>query len=474
MTPSPPREGCGAALGVLLILAGVLGFAVTFGGTAALDALAGAIPFAARWWPLGLVAYGALRLSGRLGSGRPGRLEVPLLVLFLGCGAALSAANFVAGGDFGAIRRWIEPFAGQPHREEIAAPVPADASTLKVDLPWGGALVRPAAGPDLRLILEGRSWGPASWPELAPIAADGTVSVRVAAPDDGEAGFHLTVEAPVHLQVDVTTGEGGVRVEGPFPEVVARGGAGPVTISGTRGAVRAESAGDSIRVRDVQGPVQVRGDDAAIDVGAVVGTVGVRAADSSVRLADVRGEARVETLDAPVRVQDHAGPLRIRAFDAHVTVTGVTGDAVIEGSGDLLASGVAGALEISFGDGPVVVEDAGGRVRVIGDPDLVRAARIAGPLEVRAPGGPVFASELALGASIRGGEVEVDLRALRGPLDLHAEEGDVRLALPGDARFRLVADPLPEGGPPAGAGEGGPEVELRAPEGAVRIRSRER
>ncbi len=508
---SRSQNGCVPAFGVLLIVIGLAGGAAMFGGPAILGALVAALPFAARWWPVVLIVYGILRLTGRFGSERPGCVEILLLALFIALGVSLSVVHRAVGGELGVFREWIErreaSFPGRAHRHEVPIPVFPEANRLILRLPWGGIRVRSVPAGEVRLVLDARAWreaeAPATWPRVMAASRGDGIEVGIEAPEGWEAGLHLTVEAPPRLALEVETGEGGIRVEGPFPAVIAHGGAGPVDILGVRGAVSVESNGDAIFVRDIEGPVQLRGEDAAIEVETVEGPVGVEVKDGSVRIEAVRGEVRVDAREAPVRVAGIAGPVRIRTTDSPVTLARINGDATVEGDGDVLASRVAGTLEASLNESPVVVLNSGGRVRILGNHALVRTAGITGPLEIRTWEAPVLATDLAGGASIRGGESDISIREVAGPLAvttadgdldiatgtvdarmaLFSEAGDIRLAVPGRAVFRLSATsgegrprsdfPLTDAGGTWSLLDeaGGPELELTAPAGGIRITS---
>ncbi len=502
--PSRSPSGCVLLFGALLILVGLIGLIALVGGPSAFLAL---FPVAARWWPVVLIAYGALRLSGRLGGGRSGCVEALLLIVFLAVGTSLTLLHRTVGGEIGTFEDWIErretPFPGQGNREEITIPVPPEAARLRLDLPWGSIRVQEAAGEQVQATLETRAWvregETPAWPRLVSMTTGEEIAIRVEPPEEGEEGLSLEVAVPPGLSVVAGTGEGGIRVEGPFPGVSAQGGAGPIGIFGARGTVFAETEGGSILLRDILGSARLRGRDTAVEVESVEGELRIEAREGSVRVASIRGELQVDARGTPVFIRDATGPVRIRTDDAPVTLTRIEGDATIEGEGDLHASRVTGALEISLNDSPVDVTDTKGRVRILGDHRLARATGIEGPLEIRTGDAPVFASDLTSSASIRGGDGDITIRdvggalavtageggldiatrRVRGGMTLFTETGDIRLAVPEDARFQLSAESglPPEGGLAAGEegvwtllrGAGGPEFELAAPAGQVRV-----
>jgi DUF4097 and DUF4098 domain-containing protein YvlB len=108
--------------------------------------------------------------------------------------------------------------------------------------------------------------------------------------DDDEADLIVTI--PTSMDVEVSSGEGDIRV------------------SGTRGSVVAETLEGDVDVRDAAG-------------GVVVQTV-----EGDIEITGVRGAVAVESGDGQIRLSQISGPVAAEGIDGDITLRGIDSDAV--------------------------------------------------------------------------------------------------------------------------------------------------
>jgi DUF4097 and DUF4098 domain-containing protein YvlB len=122
--------------------------------------------------------------------------------------------------------------------------------------------------------------------------------------EDDEADLIFTI--PTSMAVEVSSGEGDIRV------------------SGTRASVAAETLEGDVEIRDAAGAVAVQTVEGDIEIAAVRGAVAVESGDGEIRLSQVSGPIAAEGID---------GDITLRGIDSEsVEVSTVDGDVWYDGT----------------------------------------------------------------------------------------------------------------------------------------------
>lgn len=480
-------SGCATALGAALILIGAAALLLNLYGAGVVLVLIDLIPIAAVWWPALLIVWGLAKIAQRLATGRArfGVLEVLLLIVVLITGLGLSAARVAIERHGLALRlaevqRWAheqaEPLPQHAFVVERTLPLPAGDVELAVRLDAGGITVAavpepspPAAPPvapeapgeaaesgseaapeepprELQVRLEKRVWArTAAVAEAhseeahliigpAESGSDGVRRFMVEVEDRGESNvaFDLWIDTPPGVRVSAVSGQGPIRVEGPFARVSVESAHGPVEVLGAAGEVRAAGRDGSLLVSGSGGPVSVRARRAVVEVEAAGGPVSVESEGAPVWVEGAAGPVTVESRGGAVTVVDAAGEVRVDREVGPVTLRNVSGPAWVRGDyGPVLAVDVRGALEVRGRGALVEVRGAGDAVELYPGSGDVLAIGVAGELNVATEGGDLFAAGLRSGAVLSVGDGDAAVEDFAGPLQLVAGDGSVRLAAAG-------------------------------------------
>lgn len=326
--------------------------------------------------------------------------------------------------------------------------------------------------------------------DLTVVDEGGEVSIVLAGPGaelDRKSGRWVTADVrlalPPHVDVEIVTEDGDVRVHGPVGSIDALTAAGDVTVEGARGDVRTRSGGGAVRVRDVAGGdveietqlgeivlasvragrVVVRNSSDRIELlGVHAQSIVARTESGDVGLRDVRGRVEAETASGSILVeQAELEDARLAAAVGHVTVQGARGTVRIETSkGHVLLRDFAGRLAAESGYGAI---DASGAFEV------VRAHTGVGDVTIHAAEGSVTAAPWLVRSSF--GDVVLELPAgFSCTLDAKSGGGAVTCALP--VATEAASYPASDAQIRGTINDGGAQVELRTSDGDIRVRRR--
>lgn len=506
---TPPRSGggCGTAFGIGLVLAGGLFLWVNLTDTPLALLLLDALPLAAVWWPLLLVAWGAWKIITRLRTGRArlGFGEVFLLLLFILGGTVFTLAQRAIESQgleprVTEVRRLIEQQSGSfpvhafVTEESVSLPNGGEVEVL-FSLPTGNIRVEAAsaadpgapaasgpategrdvpveAGIEGRLQLVTRVW--AADGEEAAARADAVrlrngpldpetrqFPVRVEDTGTSEVALELLARFPPGVRVSAFTGEGWVRVEGPFAGVEARTDDGPVEVRGTGGPVALTARNGAAWASGIEGALEIQARRAPVEVDGVAGTATVDAEGAPVWISGAESSVTVRGRNAPVAVEDSLGPIEIDTRISSIRLDRIGGSAVLRSTyGDVLATSIEGPLEIrtdsadlevrraragvaiQAAGGLLVLDDVAGPLTAVSGRGEVWASRLSGPAEFTGDAGSITVRGFGNALSVTSGDAEVDVatEALGGEVALVTERGAVRVALPSAGSFALVAE----------------------------------
>ena len=504
-----PRSGsgCGTALGIGLILSGGLFLAANLAGTQLVLLVFELLPLAAVWWPLLLVVWGLSKIVSRLWKGRTrfGALEVFLLLLLILGGTGLTLAKRVIESQGLELRllemsrlaaRGMADFPQHVFVTERTISLPGDGPVdVVISVPAGNVLVEAApsapSGPDDAtsqeaaaeslppgIAKEGRvTLSKRVWAADREQAAARAASVRlVAGPFDAESGripvgvedsgesdvaLEIRVVLPPGVNVSAFSGEGVVRIQGPFGDVEARTSEGPLDVRGARGAVSLRARDGAVWASEIKGELQIRGRRAVVEVESVTGPVTVESEGAPVWISGAGSSVRVRGRDAPVEVALATGPVEVETRISPITLDRIESSATVRSEfGPILATSVGGPLrivtesasvevreagstvEISGAGGAFVLANTAGSVTVSSGRGEVRASNLLGPASFSGRAGAITVREFAQALSVDGGDALVDVAsdALNGDVSLTTDRGDIRLALPAAGSFALSAE----------------------------------
>jgi DUF4097 and DUF4098 domain-containing protein YvlB len=514
--PDRPRSGagCGTAFGIGLIVAGGLFLWVNLTGTPLALLLLDALPLAAVWWPLLLVLWGAAKVVTRLRTGRArfGLGEAFLLLLLVLGGTLLTLAQRAVESRrfearLGEVGRLVEQQSGRfaQHRFLVdrVVPLPADgASDISVVLPAGNILVETASIPPETTTVPDSPEAPTeSGPEPAggsapnprrearvrlvkhvwaadrAEAAAAAEAVRlVAGPAEGtpsrlefrtenagelEVALELLLTLPPGLNVAAVSGDGSIRIQGPFADVEARASDGVLEVGGSRGAVSLNARDGAVRVFGIAGDVRIRGRRAVVEVESVAGPTRVESDGAPVWVSGAASSVTIRGRNAPVTVADSSGPVDIETRISPIRLDRIRGAAVLRSDfGDVIATSVEGPLQIrsesatlevrgarsdvdvQTAGGALVFDDIAGSLTVTSGRGEVRASGLSGPANFMGNAGAIAVRGFTDTLSITGGDAEVDVAtsAVAGEIALTTDRGDVRLTLPSAGSFALSAE----------------------------------
>ena len=496
---TPPRSGggCGAAFGIGLIVAGGLFLWVNLTDTPLALVLLDALPLAAVWWPLLLVAWGAGKIVTRLRTGRAGLGfgEVFLLLLLILGGTVVTLAQRAVESRgleprVTEVRRLIEQQSGSfpvhafVTEESVSLPTSSLAGgevEVLISLPAGNIRVEaaaaepaaaaasdpetdsedvpPAAGVEGRLRLVKRVWA-ADGDEAAarvdavrlrtgPLDPDTRqFPVRVEDPGTSEIALELLATFPPGVRISAVTEEGSVRIAGPFAGVDARSEDGPVEVRGTGGPVSLTVRNGAVWASGIGGALEISARRAPVEVDGVAGAAAVDAEGAPVWISGAAASVTVRGRNAPVTVEDSFGPLEIETRIAPIHLERIGGSAMLRsGFGDVVARSIEGPLEIRTDSADLEVRTARSRV------------------DVRATGGSLVLDEVAGALTVASGRGEVRASRLFGPARFTGDTGGITVrgfadtlsVTSGDAEVDVATDAL------------GGEVALTTERGDVRL-----
>ncbi|HMD32518.1 MAG TPA: DUF4097 family beta strand repeat-containing protein [Candidatus Acidoferrales bacterium] len=385
--------------------------------------------FFARWWPLLLILWGAVRLIENLsGTGRRGVSggEVFLLVLVIFAGIGSSVASRFPGmirmdnsDDF--------PFSETAEAtEELPARDVPPGSLLRIDTPRGDVTVD-GSGDDKQMHIVVHKTGYAMSGDEAKSRADsstarleqsGTEFSLSAAPAGGRGSssrVSFEVHLPRNVALDLRTARGEVRVTGIAGNVAVSVGNGNVEVRDTGGDVRADLGHGDARVTSVKGNVHVSGKGGEVEI------------------ADVKGAATIDgEFFGPISARSVAQGVRFVSRQTDFTLAGLPGRMTV-GPSDLEVEDAVGPLILTTKDKQIDIEDVSGRIRVDNRHGRVAVRLKSEPREEIDLTNDSGAIELALpsksafdiSAASRSGEIENDWND--GALNRTREKGDSRL-----------------------------------------------
>ena len=275
---------------------------------------------------------------------------------------------------------------------------------------------------------------------------------------------HYRAVVPEGAKVVADTRIGAITVRGALASCRVSTGNGGVTIEGVRGEVVADTRTGDIVVRDVRGDVEVDSGYGHVTLDSIEGaSIAATTRTGPIRGSHIRGgEVTLNTGYGAVELVDVAGKLRAATRTGDITLSGGDATGSLEsGHGTIIVRNSSGTLKLETRLGNVRVDSfrgslevisGGGRLRLAGVFDELSAHTRAGGIGVVAAAG----SRVARPWSIESGHGDVDLvvpAAFPCNLEARTERGVVEVATEFKARrnrARHVEGMMAGGGPRLG------------------------
>lgn len=336
--------------GFLLILVGVLLLLHSYHGLA-LGRLLG------HWWPVVLIAWGAIKLYERTAGSGSGGSPVSAGEVFLVIGL-LALVGGVVGMD--SIKGWsgsgFDIGDTYPYDLDVAPqPVPAN-SRITVHNGNGDISIRASDSPEIRV--SGKA-NVKAWSEKDADRLGKPVSVEIVQNGDGyeirpkgvgagdsRIGVDMEIEVPAKSPIAVRSERGDVSITDMVTPVAINSSHGDVEVRNTTGDVNIDMRRGDVKVSDVKGNVKIAGSGGEVEV--------VTASGSLTLDGEFLGPIRADKIAKGVRFISRRTDLTLTQLSGHMEAS----------SGNLEITDAPGNLALRTNSYDVSIENAGGKVRV--------------------------------------------------------------------------------------------------------------
>jgi DUF4097 and DUF4098 domain-containing protein YvlB len=358
-------------------------------------------PLLARWWPLLLIAAGAIRLAewawdrqrlARWQTGDPpvamhrlsgGAVALLILLCFAGIIGQIAVGtdhrNDLFGDSFSMNSDALDSTFGDQHESSETLTRPLSAGTsLKLSNPHGDVTIAGTSDDQqmhltLHRVVTTISDSDAARKEhdLEPIITTAGDSMTVALPNVDGGRANLDVTLPAGTNLTATADHGDLTVTSMHADVWANTSHGDIQMNGITGGVTAHlsRSGSNLTAHGVTGPLTVNGsaqDVTASDVGGaltlrgdffgvihlqnVAGPVTFETKRTHLALARLPGEVEIGS-DADLSITEAAGPLVLSSRNRNVTLDRIAGDvAVANTNGSVTLTSALPLGNINIGD----------------------------------------------------------------------------------------------------------------------------
>ncbi|HXC49125.1 MAG TPA: DUF5668 domain-containing protein [Candidatus Sulfotelmatobacter sp.] len=391
-----PARSSGLFSGLVLISVGVLLLLSNYGRLELGS-------FIARWWPLMIIFWGAVKLyertaGHRFGGSGGGRVTGNEAGLVVGV-VALVAIVALAGRTRDKLGEVVD--VGDTYTYDIDVTpkkIPANARVV-VHNGRGDISVRGSDGQEIRVTAKKTV---KSWSETEAARIADRISVGIEQNGDGyevrpsgfdlsnaKIGVDLEVAIPKKSALSVKTDKGDITVSGISGDVGIADMTGDVDVRGTAGDVNVEMRKGDAKVSSTKGDVKISGKGGEIEVNDTAGSL------------TVEGE-----FYGPIRADKAVKGVRMVSSKTDLTLSALTGHFEV-GSGNMDIVDVPGNLSLRTRDSEISVENPGGKVMI----DNRNAS-----IGVRFPSAP------------------------KEDVQITNSSSEIALTVPGSASFEIVAD----------------------------------
>ena len=312
-----------------------------------------------RWWPLFLILLGLIKLYERTVGGRAlgpgaGRVRTSEILLIFGL---LALMGIVIGVDAARNRLGDEIDWGRPafpfDLEVATEPIP-DEARVAILAGRGDINVRASDQPEIRVsgTKTISAWDQAQAQHEAEhvsvsVAKNGDAyEVRPTRNGDSRVSVNMDIAVPKASAVTIHTEKGDITAADMHASVTVNRLNGDLEVRNTGGDVSVDMRHGSAKISDTQGDVSISGRGESVEV--------VNAAGGLTINGSFVGPIRAEKISKGVRFVSHRTDLTLTQLTGHMEAT----------SGNFELIDVSGNLDLRSRDEDILIENAGGKVRV--------------------------------------------------------------------------------------------------------------
>lgn len=378
--------------------------------------------------------------------------EFFLMLLIIGAGVVLFHY------DSGELENWTWSWewegslfrTGHFYTFQESGEVPAPFSpALEVVNDHGSVTVMGGDGDDLSVELEKRIWRRKE-EDARQIAESLTLGIK----DDGQkvlvtvndSAFrrrnfetHLTLSVPAGLKVTVRNSYGPVKIARTGDTVVDNPH-GAVDASDVRGTLSSENSYEEVRVEGVASDCSLRGRHAEVTASRVQGRLRVEQAYGSVRVEDAAGDVTITAPHSRVTGMRLQGEVKVESSYNDVSLMDVGAARISCRNTDIRLQDVRGDVDISNTYGRVGVQEASGKVVILGQNMEVVGQDLSGPeISVTTSYRDILLSNFSGKTTVsqKHAGLRLEPSAINGDILVEAEYCPIELAWPSSSRSHV-------------------------------------
>ncbi|MBT8392121.1 MAG: hypothetical protein KJO48_10180 [Ignavibacteria bacterium] len=220
--------------------------------------------------------------------------------------------------------------------------------------------------------------------------------------------FQLMLNIPSSLNLDLSTGGGGIDIEGDINgKVDASTGGGDINVQTIGGIADLSTGGGNIRTGDINGGADISNGGGEIEVGIINGTADLSTGGGGITITSVMNSADVSTGGGNINVGDIGG-------EADVST----------GGGNIKIGSVSGSVDVSTGGGNITLESAKGKLDVSTGAGNITLKNITGFVDASTGAGDIYAEFIPDG---------------KNESELTTGIGDIELRVPSSAKATIIA-----------------------------------
>jgi hypothetical protein len=311
------------------------------------------------WWPLILIAWGALKLYERTAgrrAGDPGAARITPGEVFLVLGLlALVGAVVAAERGRDMVRDWSGDWGNTVERDLDVTPTPVPAnSRITVRASRGDISVRSSDEPEIRV--NGKK-GVKSWNENEARKIADQISVEIAKQGDGfevrpaggsesRVSMDMDVVVPKKASLSVRNDKGDISIADMGTSVNVNSGNGDVEVRNTGGDVNIDMRRGDAKISSTKGDVKVSGGGDSVEVSDATGSFTAN--------GEFVGPVRADKVAKGVRFVSHRTDLTITQLGGHMEV----------GSGNVEVVDAPGNVNLRTHEEEISLENVGGKIKV--------------------------------------------------------------------------------------------------------------
>jgi hypothetical protein len=176
--------------------------------------------------------------------------------------------------------------------------------------------------------------------------------------------FELLLNIPTSLNLDLSTGGGGININGDITgKVDASTGGGSIVVQTIGGVADLSTGGGNINTGDINGNADISTGGGEIKVGIINGTVDLGTGGGNIIITSVNNSADISTGGGNISVGDIGGKADVSTGGGNIKIGSVSGSADIStGGGNISLESAKGNVDVSTGAGNIILKNITGFV----------------------------------------------------------------------------------------------------------------